>query len=114
MQPTIVSETPVTMSELKEGLTKLRKADKEPNFRVKRTGEYLTSFNVLPLKEATELVDKLTKLSIPRLKDIHIAKIVDLLPTDPNDLKLYLQGYTITISNENAKKIVDIVKEYAE
>ncbi len=112
MQPTVISETPITMAELKEGVAKIKKRDPEPSFRVTRTEEYLQAFEILTIKKAAELSEKLAKLSIPRLRDMHINKIIDLLPTDVNDLKSILQGYTITVSNENLKKIVDTVKEY--
>ncbi len=111
MQPTVISETPITMSELREGVARIRKRDPEPSFRVTRTEEYISSFEVLAPKQAAELADKLAKLNVPRLKDIHISKIIDILPADANDLKLLLQGYTITVSNDNVKKIVDVVRE---
>ncbi len=112
MQPTIISEVPVTMAELKEGIAKARKRSGEPSFRVKRTEEYLTSFDTLSVKDAAELFDKLTKLNVPRLKDVHICKIIDQMPADVNDLKVVLQGYTISVSNDSLKKIIDVVSEY--
>lgn len=114
MNPTVVSEIPISMSELKEGIAKIKKRDSEPGFRVKKTEEYLQSFDILGQKEAQELFDKLMGLNVPRLKDSHVNKLIDLLPTDVNDLKLILQGYTISVSNENLKKVVDVIKEYAE
>ncbi len=113
MQPTIISESPITMSELKEGIAKIKKKTPELSFRVKKTEEYLQNFDLPNQKQAAELFEKINALNVPRLRDIHICKIIDLLPTDPNDLKLLLQGYTITVSNENLKRITDIVKEYA-
>ena len=50
---------------------------------------------------------------MPRLKAEHIVKILDILPTTEDHLKLILQGYILTISQANMKKIVDLVKEYA-
>ncbi len=102
------------MAELKAGLEIVKKRDKEPSFRVTRTEEYLSSFETLKPDEAAKLFDKLTKLNIPRLRDIHICKLVDLLPVDANDAKLILQAYTITVSNDNVKKIVDTVKDFVK
>ncbi len=114
MQPEILSETPVTMAELKAGLESVRKRDKEPSFRVIRTEEYLSSFSTLSAGDAAKLFDKLAKLNIPRLREAHICKLVDMLPTDANDAKLILQGYTITVSNDNLKKMADAVKEFVK
>ena len=109
MQPTIISETPITMAELKDGIAKVRKRDIEGSFRVKRTEEYLSSFTVLTSKDSGAAFEKLMKLGIPRLRDTHVCKLIDLMPKDLNELKLILQGYTITVSNENLKKILDVL-----
>ncbi|MBI2133884.1 hypothetical protein HYU11_04335 [Candidatus Woesearchaeota archaeon] len=113
MQPKIISETPISMSELKEGVSRIKKKSPDLSFRVKKTEEYLTSFDLLSPKSASEMFEKINALGVPRLRDMHICKIIDLMPIDANDLKTILQGYTITVSNENLKKIADIVKEYA-
>jgi len=108
----IVSESPTNMYQIKKELEKIRKRDGELNFRANRTEEYLQQ--VATLKNAEELFDKLMKLSIPRLKDQHVHKIIDTAPSTVNDLKIVLQGYTITINNESMKKIVDTVNEFSE
>lgn len=113
MNPEIISENPITMAELKERLVEIKKRDKELNLKSGRTEEYLNQFVSLKPKKAEELKEKLTKLDIPRLKEAHIVKIVDLLPSTVDDLKLILQGYTLTVSKDNFKKIVDVVKEFA-
>ena len=47
----------------------------------------------------------ISKLAINRLKDEHICKVVDLLPKTPNELKLVLQGYGLSLTNEASNKI---------
>ena len=106
----IMSETPINMAQLKEELAKIKKRDKELNFRATKTEEYLNQF--VTLKNPNELVEKLTKLDIPRLKENHINKIVDTLPATVKDLKVILHGYTLTVNNENLKKIADTVNSF--
>ena len=108
----IVSETPMNMYQLKKGLEKIKKRDNELNFRANRTEEYL--HQVAALKNSEELFEKIMKLNIPRLKEQHIHKIIDVAPTTVNDLKVVLQGYTITLNNESMKKIVDTLNEFLE
>ena len=60
------------------------------------------------------LFDKMMKLNIPRLKEQHIHKIIDITPTTLNDLKVILQSYTVTVNNESMKKIVDTINEFLE
>ena len=106
----IMSETPVTMAKLSEELEKIKKRDKELNFRAAKTEEYLGQF--VKAKKADELVEKINKLNIPRLREQQITKIIDVLPTTVKDLKMILQGYTMTVSSENLKKIVDVINDF--
>lgn len=108
----IISEIPISAYALKKELERIKKTDKELNFRANRTEEYLQQ--VLAHKNAEELFDKITKLSIPRLKEQHIHKIIDITPTTINELKVVLQSYTITINSESMKKIVDAINEFLE
>ena len=111
-QPIVLDEKPINMSELKEEVEKIKKRDKELNLRVQKTEEYLNEFMPLSGNKGKELFDKLMKLNIPRLKEIHINKIIDILPSNINELKAVLQAYTLTISNENLKKIVETVSSF--
>jgi len=105
----MIGEKPISMSELKDELEKIKKRDKELNYRAEKTLEHLNQFTS---KKTNELAEKLAKLDIPRFKEQHISKIADLLPTTVKDLKIILQGYTVTVNNENLKKIVDEVNEF--
>ena len=108
----IISETPINTYQLKKELEKIRKRDSELNFRAARTEDYLNQ--IATHKNADELFDKIVKLNIPRLKEQHIHKIIEITPTTMNELKAVLQSYTITINNESMKKIVDTINEFLE
>lgn len=108
----IIAETPINIYHLKKELEKIKARDSELNFRANKTEEFLN--NVATLKNSSELYDKLMKLNIPRLKEQHIHKIIDIAPTSANDLKVVLQGYTVSINNESIKKIVDSINEFLE
>ena len=108
----LISETPITMAELKEELVKIKERDKELNFRANRTEEYLNMFSTLGAEKAKDLKEKIRKLDVPRMKEEHITKIVDILPASAEEVKSILQGYTITVNQENLKKIADAVNEY--
>ncbi|MFO8016325.1 MAG: hypothetical protein R6U32_04420 [Candidatus Woesearchaeota archaeon] len=108
----VISETPITMAELKEDLSKIKERDGEVNFRANKTDEYINMFSTLDMKKAEELKSKIQALEVPRLKDEHILKIVDILPGSADEVKSVLQGFTITINQDNLKKIADAVSEY--
>lgn len=106
----VISETPINSYQLKKELERIKKRDNELNFRAARTEEYLNQVAVH--KDADELFDKIMKLNIPRLKEHHIHKIIDIAPATLNELKVVLQSYTITINSESMKKIVDAINEF--
>lgn len=113
VKPQILSEIPISMSDLKEKLVEIKKRDGELNFRSTKTEDYLNQIDcILGVKQADELKKKIEGLEIPRLKSEHIIKIIDVLPTTEEHLKMILSGYILTISQANLKKIVELVNEY--
>lgn len=112
MNPKVIHEEAVTMSEVKDILKDIKKRDEELTFRANKTEENLNALSTLDTKTSAELKKKLEDLKIPRFKDVHVNKIVDTLPETVDELKVILQGYTITVTNDNLKKIADVVKDY--
>ncbi len=108
----VLSESPMNIYQLRKELEEIRKRNKELNFRAAKTEEYL--HQVLTIKNIDGLFEKLMALNIPRLREMHVHKIIDLMPRSINDLKVILQSYTITVNNESMKKIVDTINEFLE
>ena len=106
----ILSETPINIYQLKEELLKIKKRDKELNIRSQKTEDHLVQ--VATHKKADSLFDKINKLGISRLREQQIHKIIDIMPITVKDLKIVLQGYTVSVSNENMKKIVDAINNF--
>lgn len=102
----IIEETPISSTELKAELAKIKKKEGELNFRANKTEDYLNQFAKLSTKKEKELKEKIVALEIPRIKDIHIIKLLDVLPKTEADAKVVLENYPITVSKENLKKIV--------
>ena len=112
MNPKILSEEPITMVQIREELKKIKKRDKELNFNANKTFDYLNELTSFKEEDFDKIIKEINKLEIPRLKEQHIYKIIDLVPESVEELKVILQGYTITISKENMQSIVDVVKKY--
>ena len=108
----IVEENPITMVELNSEITKIRKRDEEVNFRVGKVEEYLHHFVKLKPAQAKEIKSELEKLNVPRLRDIHINKLIDILPTSADEVKVVLEGYTITITKTNCDAIAKTIKKF--
>jgi DNA-directed RNA polymerase subunit F len=112
-KPKVISEAPISMVEVKEEVKRIRKRDTEPSFRVTKVEEYLNNFVTISSKQEKELTEKIEKLSIPRLKEEHIKKLIDVMPTTLDQMKVIIQGYVITVNQDNMKKLVTVFKEYA-
>ena len=108
----VISETPMSMSEVKAELVKIKKRDTELNFRAGKCEDYLNGTAPLSSSDAEDLKKDLEKLDIPRLKPEHVVKITDILPSTLEDVKIVFQGYTLNVSQENMKKIADAVAKY--
>jgi DNA-directed RNA polymerase subunit F len=113
MNPKTISEEPMNMATVKLELEKIRKRDTDLNIRATKTEEYVKQCFVLKKKEADELYKKIADMDISRIKDIHIHKIIDIMPLTVEELKSLLTGYTISLSGENLKKVVEAVAEYS-
>ena len=99
----MLNSEPLTLAEAKTVLEKVKERDTEFGFRAGKTYEYLNSVHTGDENKAQELKKKIAELNIPRLKPEQIAKIIDLNPESAEELKVILQGVTIT--NDNLKKI---------
>ena len=114
MEPRVLSQSPITTAELKAEIVRIVKRDKTPNIRVTKLEEYLNFFVEASAERAEELKKKLEKLSISRLRPEHICKIIDIMPKTPEELKIALQGYAISLPNESLNKIAETINEFLE
>lgn len=108
----IESEEPVCEFELKNELERIKEKEKELDFRANRTLEYLHEVSKISFEDGNKLKKALIDLNIPRMKDVVICKIVDLLPKTEDELKSIIQPYSITISKNHMKEILKTVSEY--
>ena len=112
-KPEIIKEQPINMADLKERLEEIKKRDKELSYRSTKTEEYLNQFVTLSSKKAEELKSKLEALKITRLKEEFIVKIIDTMPRTLDEMRTLLQGYVVSINQEDMKKVVDVVSQFA-
>lgn len=111
VKPEIIEETPINIIEVQAELAKIKKRDGELTYRGQKTEEFLQQFAQLKQKDAQTLYEKLTGLKVSRLRDMHINKIIDILPKSVEELKVVLQGYSITIKDDALKKIVAVIQD---
>lgn len=114
MTKKVLNEEPMNMVQVKDALSRIRKRDGELNYRANRTEDYVNNICLLSAKQADELFKKLESLKIPRLREQQLHKIVDIMPKTSDMIKAVMQGFNISITNDNAKKIVDVVKDFSK
>jgi DNA-directed RNA polymerase subunit F len=112
-KPQVISEESLNMAQLKDYLKKIKKRDGELSYRGNKTEDYLNQFCNLTTKKAEELREKLIGLNIPRIKDEHLNKLIDLLPTTEDELKSIVGSYTtLTITKDNQAKILKVISDF--
>jgi DNA-directed RNA polymerase subunit F len=106
----VIDEKAISLVDLKEKLDVIAE-EHELSFRAEKTKAYLEGLVTIDSKEAKHISDKIEALEIPRLKNRHIVKILDVMPKDLNSLKVLFSGETLTISDDELKKILDVIPQ---
>lgn len=112
-KPELIEKHPMNIVEVKAALEKIKESEPELNFRAQKTEEYAQDFAKIGLKDAKELLEKLKGLEIPRLKENHLHKLIDILPTNEKHVKIVLAPYNVTLTAEQNKKLADTIAEHA-
>jgi len=102
----ILKTTPILPGRVFQILEEYKK-DRELTFIENRVYTYLQTVQKLEPDKQEKLYEELKEINIP--EEIRI-KIIEILPKDEDELRTVL--YTYTISKEDAKKILEIVKKY--
>jgi DNA-directed RNA polymerase subunit F len=89
---------------------KEKESGKELGYEQKNALEHLRKFSKLSEKKAKDMLEELGK--IDRLKERQKINIANMLPHDMDDLKVLFANEVITLSDEDKKKILSIVKKF--
>lgn len=109
VNPKIIEETPISLAEVKASLEAASERDGELNFLSNKTKEYLENFNVASSEEAEELKNKLKGLDLTRIKDEHIAKLIDFHPKNLEELRAVLQAYPLSLPKKDQEAILKVL-----
>lgn len=112
LRPEILEKEPLTVAEVKDILKKTQKRDEELTFRGGKTQEHVNEVPTISVTKTKELKKKLLDLEIPRLKEEHVIKLIDTFPLNPDQAKIILSGFNITLTSEKLKQLVDVLDDY--
>ena len=71
---------------------------------------FIGKFTSVKPNEANEIKSKIKELKLIKVKSEHIVKVIDLLPDNNVDLNKIFTD--VALDENEAKKILDIIKEY--
>jgi DNA-directed RNA polymerase subunit F len=108
--PEFIEEKTMSLSEVKEALAQVEDRDKELGYLSNKTKEYLDAFSNTAKKVKEDLHKQLVGLKLTRLKEDHMAKIIDFLPKTVDELKVVLQAYPLSMPKKDQEAIVNVVK----
>jgi DNA-directed RNA polymerase subunit F len=98
----IKEEKPITMAEVIDLAGNSEKAETIKKF--------IKDYSKLSIKKALEMKEDLKALDLIKLKDEHIVKIVDFVPTDASELSKVI--VEVSLDQEEVNKILDVTKKY--
>jgi len=104
-----VKETLITNTEAKE-ILKERKKEIEFGYEQKNSYDYLKKYDKLTQKKVEQLVEKLKE--VKKLRERQIIAIVNVLPTDKDDLRLLLEKDYNLLTDEEKNFILENVNKF--
>ena len=99
----IKNTTPLNMTEALEYIKK----DSDSGAEIKK---FIKKFAKLKPEKAKEMQKKLESLDLMKIKPEHIAKIIDLLPEDSENLNKIFND--VNLNEDETKKILETIGEF--
>lgn len=98
----IISLQPVTLAEVQEYLEDVEEK--------KEMRDFIKKFTKLSKKESDDLKAELEKLNNPKIKPEYLAKTIDFLPRDTEDIHKIFSD--VALDEKEANEILQIVGKY--
>ncbi len=111
--PQFMEEKQLSLLDVKSILDKTEKRDTTLNYLSGKSKEYVEGFVTFSPAKKEELQRKLAELQLTRLKEEHIAKIIDFLPKTLAELKIVLLAYPLSMPKKDQESLVQAVQEAA-
>ncbi len=93
-------------------VAELLKDLKELKHEQKLAFDYARKFSKINLEDVDAFVEEIKNAGIPRLKEKHIVKLIDIMPLTRDEVKAIFAKEEVVLSAEDIKKIIEIVKKF--
>ncbi|MDD5416975.1 MAG: RNA polymerase Rpb4 family protein [Candidatus Aenigmarchaeota archaeon] len=105
----LIETKPISMSEAKEAMLKKEK-DGELNYEQKLALEHLKNFTKISEKDAKKLEESIS--AIVKLSPETLVQILNLMPKNPDELRLLFAKEKFSLKEEELKKILELIEKY--
>jgi DNA-directed RNA polymerase subunit F len=105
----VVETKPTSMPEAKEIMQKIEKT-KELSYEQKIALEHLKKFTKLKEEDAKKCLEELSK--VLRMSPETIVQIVNIMPKNPDEVRLIFAREKFSLKEEEINKILEICKKY--
>jgi DNA-directed RNA polymerase subunit F len=99
----IIDRTPQNMNEVEKILKGLPDSSKKEEMEL-----FLKKFLKTKSDQVKKIKENLEKLDLLKIKQEHIVKIIDFLPSDASDLNKIF--FDVSLNEDETNKILEIVK----
>lgn len=106
----VIDTEPVGMPEAKKIMTS-REKGKELSYEQKLALEHLKKFTKLKYPESKKFIEELS--GVLRMSKETIVQILNLLPKNPDELRMIFAREKFSLKDEEIKKILEIIKKYS-
>ncbi len=107
----VISEIIVTTPDVRRILEELEKKE-ELEYEQRITLDYSRNFALVSSTDAKKMADELIK-NVERLKDTHIASIINILPRNADEIRLLFAKERYKLEDKEINSILDVVAKYA-
>jgi DNA-directed RNA polymerase subunit F len=99
----IIERTPLNMTEVQDILEKIPESEKKLS-----ASNFIEKFIKIKKSSAEKIKTELKNLDSSKIKNEHVVKIIDILPSDASDINKIFTD--ISLSEDEINKILEIVK----
>jgi DNA-directed RNA polymerase subunit F len=93
-------------------IIKEKEKSSELTYREEKIKDFLKKFRKLSQTDFGKAKKELVALSIPRLDEEHIIKILDIMPKNGTELRAIVSHSGTVLVDENVTKILGVLKNY--
>lgn len=105
----VLKKEPLSLAEVKELVDEKKENETK---KVEMMREYLKKFVKISPENAKKLKEELKNLKITKLGEEHIVKMIDILPSDVDDVRKIFFGSTVSLNQNEIQKIIEVINKY--